>query len=291
MNEVARPPAEAAEHQVAVSVRKYRRAHRRYEQRHPEIFNPVEQERLAAELRRAAGDVATRSAPLRALDFGCGSGNVTRHLLALRMDVTAADVSPQFLDLIARRFAGRTVRTLLLDGRDLAPLATGSLDFAAAYSVLHHVPDYLLAVEELCRVLRPGGVLYLDHEANPNFWDRSSCFWEFTAEVERRRRAGAGWWDPDGRRWQRFLSPRRYYARLRRAIDPAYPWNVEGDIHVWESDHIEWPAIEARIEAAGCEVLRRRDYLAYSADQSREVWERFRRDCSNMRLLVARRAT
>ena len=142
--------SEEAARLVEFSIRKYRRAHRRYERNHPEIFNQVEQGRLREELERATAEVRTKRRPLRALDLGCGSGNVTRHLVELEMEVVAADVSPHFLRQIEQRFGtGGRVSTLRINGQDLREIASGSFDLVCAYSVLHHVPNYLAMVEEL----------------------------------------------------------------------------------------------------------------------------------------------
>src|SRR5207248_1798095 len=123
---------------VARSIKKYRRSHRRYDRRHPEIFNPIEQARMHDELGRALAEVRDGGSPPRALDLGCGTGNVTRHLLELGASVLAADVSPEFLAAITRTFGdtGR-VETLQLNGRDLTGLADASIDVVCAYSVLH----------------------------------------------------------------------------------------------------------------------------------------------------------
>ncbi|MGI8461552.1 MAG: class I SAM-dependent methyltransferase [Solirubrobacterales bacterium] len=275
---------------VEFSVRKYRRGHRRYERKHPEIFNEIEQARLREEVAHAAAEIRTSAAPVRVLDIGCGSGNLTRHLLDLGLEVTAADVSPHFLRLVERRFGtSARLRTLLLNGRDLSGLDARSMDMVCAYSVLHHIPDYLAIVDEACRVLRPGGVVYLDHEANDNFYDKSSCFWDLMRAWEAHRINQPGWWNPERRRWQRYLVPAKYYARIRQKFDPAYPWNVEGDIHVWESDRIEWDRVEERLRAGGCEVIRSVDYLNYNSDYPDDVWDRYAQGCSNMRLVVGRR--
>ena len=282
--------SEEAARLVEFSIRKYRRAHRNYESKHPEIFNPVEQGRLREELELAIDAVRTQRRPLRALDLGCGSGNVTRHLFELGAEVIAADVSPEFLGQIEARFAasGR-VSPLRINGQELGEIASESLDLVCVYSVLHHVPNYLAMVDEACRTLRPGGVLYLDHEANDNFYDKTSCFWGLMREVEQRRIEGRGWWNPDVRRWQRYLKPSKYVTRVRQIFDPAYPWNVEGDIHTWKLKRIEWDRIEVRLARQGFDVVRRNDYLVYSAEYPEDIWARYEGRCTNMRLLSARK--
>jgi SAM-dependent methyltransferase len=250
-----------------------------------------------AECTMADPEVRTGADPPRVLDLGCGSGNLTRRLLECGARVLAADVSPEFLTQVDRRFGptGR-VETLRLNGTDLANVPDGALDAACAYSVLHHIPDYLGAVDELCRVVAPGGIVFLDHEVNETFWDKEGCYWALlragaAAKVARQNRwNGRDWWHPEAKRWQRYLEPSRYVLRVRQTINPYYPWDVEGDIHVWEQDHIEWDAVEERLAAGGCEVVRRVDYLNYSGDYPREIWQRFHDErCTNMRLVVARR--
>jgi ubiquinone/menaquinone biosynthesis C-methylase UbiE len=42
------------------------------------------------------------------------------------------------------------------------PARTGSLDAVFGFGVLHHVPDWQTALREITRVLKPGGVYYLE---------------------------------------------------------------------------------------------------------------------------------
>ena len=265
------------------SIRRYRRAYRGYDGAHPEIFNEVEQARLYAALERAA-DAAPGT---RALDFGCGSGNVSAHLVELGMDVTAADVSPEFLRLIGDRLP---VRTLRLNGRDLAGVPDGSFDLAAAYSVLHHIPDYLAAVRELGRVVRPGGIVYIDHEANDGFWAPDGCAHHLRLEWQQRRLERPALWNPERRRWQRYLMPSKYVLGARLLFDPDYLFGREGDIHVWAEDRIEWDRVIETLAEAGCSVAWREDYLNYNPEYPDDLYTAYsERGCTDMTALAARR--
>ena len=278
--------------EVERNVRAYRKAHRRYERVHGEIFNAREQGRLHESLERAIAAVSTEPGgdrPVRALDLGCGSGNLTAHMLDLGLDVVAADVSPDFLRGVERRFRGRPVETILLNGTSLEGIGEHEFDFVAAYSVLHHIPNYLPMVAEMYRVLQPGGVLYLDHEVNDNFWEKEGCLKELQREAEELAVGRAGWWNPERRRWQRFLIPSKYVARLRTAIDPDWWWKVEGDIHTWEGDHIEWDEIAGTVTRLGADVVLCEDYLVYRPEYPDELYERYRQSCSDMRLMAFRR--
>ena len=118
--------------------------------------------------------------PRQALDYGCGSGNLTRHMIDLRLPTVSADVADGFLALIDEKFGATGLSsTLKINGRDLSTVADDTFDFVASYSVLHHVPDYLAIVEEMCRVTKPGGVLYLDHEVIEEYYQRPPVYVEF----------------------------------------------------------------------------------------------------------------
>jgi len=267
-----------------------RRAHDRvagiYDARHPEIFNDVEQERLARVLRRAAALAGEgRAGPLRALDVGCGTGNLTRQLVALGAHVTAADLSPKLLAEVARRFgASGQVATVALNGRDLDPLPDGAFDLAATYSVLHHVPDYAALVAEMARVVRPGGIVFIDHERSDASW-ASAEYQAFLREAITR---------PPRRRWWYWFQPSRYWKRIRPALEWQRwldaRWMPEGDLHIWPDDHVEWTRVQRALAERGCVVIEREEYLLYEPRYRRDVWESWRTRCSDMRMVIARRA-
>lgn len=257
-----------------------------YDARHPEIFNPVEQDRLREAVARAVGLAAARaSGPVRALDVGCGTGNLTNHLITASATVTAADVSPAMLRLIERSCAGRGLDGVVqLNGRDLQPLTDGRFDIVAAYSVLHHVPDYLALVREMARVVAPGGIVMIDHERVDACWT-SAEYSVFLREAVVH----------PPRRWWFLLQPARYWKRLRPLLqwrrwgNPR--WMPEGDLHIWPDDHIEWARVEAALAEGGCTVVVREPYLQFEPRYCRAVWERWCGQCADMQLLMARKAT
>lgn len=251
-----------------------------YERSHREIFNPVEQPRLRDALQRAVGMVQTGAQPVRALDYGCGSGNLTRHLVELGVYTVAADVADEYMEAVARRFAGTDlVDTLEIGGADLAGVPEACFDLVVTYSVLHHVPDYLAIVREMCRVLKPGGVLYIDHEVTESYYQRPAVYVEFLKKARPRVD------------WRRMLSllfgVRGYVHILRRLANPRY--KKEGDIHVWPDDHIEWVKIEQTLAAQGFEVLLKHDYLLYKAIYDLQVYNEYKDRCADERVLIARK--
>jgi SAM-dependent methyltransferase len=281
-------PADDDERIISANRRAYRRLRRHMARDAPEYFNPTEQARLGAALQHAISAIAgDRDGPVRAFDVGCGGGNLTRHLLEQSCVVTAADVSPDLVEVVARRYGGDgRLSTMVLDGRTLAPVASGSMDLVGTYSVLHHVPDYLALVAEMCRVLRPGGVIVIDHELSPSFWEQPSGHAELQAAVREAVLASSRW-APVHRRWQRALLPSTWITRARLMRDPRY--QPGGDIHVWPDDHVEWDRVADVLRACGCEVVAAEDYLAYRGEYSDELYARFAGRLADMRLLIGRK--
>jgi ubiquinone/menaquinone biosynthesis C-methylase UbiE len=261
-----------ADRDIARNIAIHDRIARKYEARHGEIFNEVEQGRLHAVLAAARDSVRTGSRPLRAFDFGCGSGNLTGHLLALGLEVTAADVSSRFLDLVRSRYP--QAATLLMNGRDLSNVPDASFDLVATYSVLHHVPNYLAAVREMARICKTGGVISIDHEQNDHFWNDEPLYDHFRGEALR--------FD-----WRKYLRPMNYLHRIWRMFDPKHA--TEGDVHVWRDDHIEWDQIRRTLLDAGFEILLEEDYLLYQQLYRRDVYDRYVDRCADTKVMHFRK--
>lgn len=94
-------------------------------------------------------------ARLVGLDLGCGEGHNTRLLAAQGAQLVALDVSEQFLEAAASESVG-SVRFVLGDGAHL-PFRDAALDFVSAFMSLMDVGDPERTLEEVARVLKPGG--------------------------------------------------------------------------------------------------------------------------------------
>jgi SAM-dependent methyltransferase len=105
-------------------------------------------------------EAAAAGRALRILDIGCGDGAATA-LLARRAPahtVVGADWSVQALEPARER--GLTVLRAGIDAPGL-PLPDRSLDVVVFSEVIEHLVDTDAALEEIVRVLRPGGSLLL----------------------------------------------------------------------------------------------------------------------------------
>jgi ubiquinone/menaquinone biosynthesis C-methylase UbiE len=250
---------------------------KRYEAIHGEIYNEVEQERLKSSLEQALKLVSTSSNSSVALDFGCGAGNLTQHLTDLGCEVIAADVSTGFLNLIASRTYARAVSTFTLNGKDLKGVPDESVDVVATYSVLHHVPDYLSLMQEFARVLKPGGILYIDHEASSMMWKEGALAPLYEAIRKTSKKD-----------FKKYLSLNNYIDRfIRIAVNPKY--QREGDIHVFSDDHIVWKDVKKELDAQGMEILLEEDYLLFRRNYDRKTYEEWKQRTGDMHLLVAKK--
>jgi ubiquinone/menaquinone biosynthesis C-methylase UbiE len=270
------------EAQVARNIDAYAARAASYDIIHREIFNDIEQQRLQEVLSTALDAIA--SGDRNTLDFGSGTGNLTRHMNRLGCDVTAADVSPVLLQMVEERYKAHTVE--LVDG-SLDYLPDLSYDLIGVYSVMHHIPDYLAAAAGLVRKLKVGGVLLIDHEQNDNYWSPPSELVAFRRENANARTGE--FWDPLHKRWQHLLRaavvPSRHVARVRKMLRIS----DEGDIHVYADDHINWDQMLSVLQGAGAELVMRVDYLAFREDYDERIWNLYRDRCNDHTCAIVRR--
>jgi ubiquinone/menaquinone biosynthesis C-methylase UbiE len=109
----------------------------------------------------------------RTLDVGIGTGRNLEYYSG-GVDVTGVDLSPEMLAVARRRAEelGRVVELREADAEQL-PFADGTFDSAVCALSLCNIPDPVQALNEMRRVLLPGGrLLLLDHVAStwPPVW-------------------------------------------------------------------------------------------------------------------------
>lgn len=253
-----------------------------YDSKHEEIYNPIEQARLKAVVADLVS-AANLGCP-DVLDVGAGTGNLSLKFLAAGCRVCAADVSPRSLErLVAKAGPGASLSTSVIRDERL-PLEDASFDIVGTYSVLHHVPDYLMTVREMARVLRPGGLLYIDHEASEGSWRPDPVLAEYR---------GLTRLTPAAHLWQLLRTGELFtpaFARtvfMKAFVNRRY--EREGDLHVWPDDHVEWPRVLETLREAGVEPVRVQEYLHYQPRGGEAVFARYRDRCSDMQMLIARK--
>jgi len=99
---------------------------------------------------------------MKALDFGCGAGRVTRALAGIFGEVHGVDVSGEMVRLAKAELAGLSnVFFYESNGSDLNVLGDTLFDFAFSFSVFHHVPGKALienCIAEVGKHLRPASL-------------------------------------------------------------------------------------------------------------------------------------
>ena len=96
---------------------------------------------------------------LRVLDLGCGSGDLTLHLVATGADVVALDLSPGMVDVARRRveiFGGGAHATFVAAPVERTGFPDRRFDVIVGRFILHHL-DVGRASAEIARILCPGG--------------------------------------------------------------------------------------------------------------------------------------
>ena len=119
----------------------------------------------ADRLSQALIDLAGISDGMRVLDAGCGFGGTLARLDAERtgMDLVGLNIDPRQLARAAGQVRPRADNRLGFVGGDACalPFAEGSFDRVMAVECIFHFPSRLAFLQEVRRVLRPGGVMVL----------------------------------------------------------------------------------------------------------------------------------
>jgi ubiquinone/menaquinone biosynthesis C-methylase UbiE len=116
----------------------------------------------------------TRIAPqARLLEIGCGRGAGARLLQEEFQPAAlhAFDLDPRMIRLAGRYLPPKYKRKIALYVGDALglPYRDGVMDAVFGFGVLHHLPDWRGGVREIARVLKPGGIYFLE-EFYPPFY-------------------------------------------------------------------------------------------------------------------------
>jgi ubiquinone/menaquinone biosynthesis C-methylase UbiE len=129
----------------------------------------------------------------RVLEVGVGTGRFALPLAREGVRVSGIDIAPEMLRRLKENSGGVGVPVAVADATHL-PFPERSFGGAIAAHVLHLIPAWPLAVSELFRVVRPGGVLL----------------------ATRGSRTDGDWWNAVRRRF------------MAEAGDPAWPPGLDG---------------------------------------------------------------
>ena len=193
----------------------------------PEYFSEYKIIDIARECQRQSQPTATA---MRILDFGAGIGNsvpyIRKHFANAQL--TCLDLSQRSLALAEKRFSN-LAQYVRFDGVSI-PFPADHFDIAYAMCVFHHIDhaDHVSLLQELRRVVRPGGSLFI-FEHNPfnplTVHVVNSCPFDENAHLirgpEMKRRLLAAGFASTTTRYRVFF-PR--FLRALRPLEGALAW-------------------------------------------------------------------
>jgi SAM-dependent methyltransferase len=96
----------------------------------------------------------------RVLDVGCGTGNYTRHLAEMAEDGLVVGFDASATMLAQASSGAKRANTVYVRGDACSlPFADGEFDVVSSVGVLHMMEDWDAALDEMVRMLAPGGRL------------------------------------------------------------------------------------------------------------------------------------
>lgn len=154
---------------IKENLRSHKKEAQDYESDKFEIYNDWEQNRIKSNLDRVEETLETNGFTKRALDVGCGTGNMLRKLSPRFDNVLGIDLSQEMLSRAREKCAvdngnGNGKMNLIRGQASDLPFPDDSFDIVTSYSVFHHLPNFSDPISEISRILKEGGIFYIDHE-------------------------------------------------------------------------------------------------------------------------------
>lgn len=119
----------------------------------------------------------------RCLEIGVGTGRIALPLMREGIRIVGVDIAAEMLRRLIDKAGGSGPPAAIADATRL-PFADGTFGSAIAAHVLHLIPGWRTAIDEVTRVVRPGGVLVASRGASTRA--------EWQHQVRRRFFAEAG---------------------------------------------------------------------------------------------------
>jgi ubiquinone/menaquinone biosynthesis C-methylase UbiE len=112
-------------------------------------------------VREKAFSIAGLQAGKRAADIGAGSGFIIEGLIRRGIQVIAVDQSEAMLAEMKKKFKGLKGVDYRVGNAERLPISDEAVDYVFANMFLHHVESPSLAIKEMVRILKPGGMMVI----------------------------------------------------------------------------------------------------------------------------------
>jgi SAM-dependent methyltransferase len=136
------------------------------------------------------------------IDLACGDGRTTYLLRTRGALVSPYDIFPESCKLLDDR-------PQFADVGEILPIADETAELVILQEVIEHLPNQLFALQEICRVLKPGGELFLTTPNKSSLVAKLSYLC-FESEVLK----GTPWGSVDGVWGTDDSSAKKYYGHL-----------------------------------------------------------------------------
>ena len=114
-------------------------------------------------------DLAAPASGMRAADLATGTGDIAFALAERGAGVVGLDVTRRMIELARRKIARNPAPEFLVGDMIALPFASGSFDIVTTGYGIRNVPDLQASIDEMLRVLKPGGqALSLDFDRPSN---------------------------------------------------------------------------------------------------------------------------
>ena len=182
--------------------------------------------------------------PKKFIDIGCGGGLVTEAIASqsnLTVNITGYDISQASLDKAIEHGSGIPGLNYQYGSMYAIPLSDSSVDGVIVSDILEHLETVPVALDEIFRVLKPGGVVVFDTIARTN-WSWLTTY--FVAQEL------LGIVHPGAHDWRLFINPEELEVMLTQAgfktdksewlgicaeISPMNAWNKQSMYQLIES--------------------------------------------------------
>ncbi|MEE2698576.1 MAG: class I SAM-dependent methyltransferase [Pseudomonadota bacterium] len=119
----------------------------------------------------------------RILDAGCGTGVCTRYYSRKGLDVHAIDLSSKSIEITQKILELNNLQaTVQKASIEEIPYPNNFFDSIVSSGVIHHTENITKAIDEIYRVLKPGGHAFVSVYYNHPFF-RNSFLWYLTRKL------------------------------------------------------------------------------------------------------------
>lgn len=116
---------------------------------------------LARKVAEAIQQAIPLAGTMQVLEYGCGTGMISRAVSPQVKKIMAVDTSPQMLEVLQQKAGEEKIGNIVTLAHDLTqkPLPNNNFDLVMSSMTLHHIPDIETLLLRFFATLKPGGYL------------------------------------------------------------------------------------------------------------------------------------